>query len=191
MLVSVIIPTKGERPDMIKEAIASVESQTLQPCELLIYGPEHGVNKINKAITKSKGDAFLLLSDDDILEDTYIQRTAEEMVSQQADIVATALRIFGKGFTRGDNDVHGPGKHPFFTSLCKKSMWEKAGKWDQSMGGMADAEFWYRCFKAGGTWSIIGEPLYNYRKHPTQDSLTVDWKESRKRIIEKHPEYEF
>lgn len=190
MNVAVIIPTKGDRPEMIKEAILSVENQTIKPFEFSVVEGED-MEKLNKAIKNSKSDAFIVLSDDDKLEPNFIEETVNKSIKDDVHIVSTAISCFGEMATGSDVGVHLPERFPFFTSLCKKDIWDKVGGFDMSIGPMLDIEFWYRCIKAGGRWAITDKTFYHYRKHKGQGSVTVDWEESRNNMLKKHPEYIF
>jgi len=184
MTVSVIIPTQNTRPGMLAEAIESVEKQTVKPIEILIESiGKNGWEKMNVGVGKSKGDCFIILSDDDKLDPTYIEKTVALMTKTSADIIATPLECFGD-----EIGVHGVGQFPFFTALCRKSIWTKAGGWDD-IGPSSDADFWYKCFELGGRMEILGEPLFKYRKHAGQESKKItdqEWADTNKLVYERH-----
>lgn len=183
--VSVIIPTRGLRGEWLKEAFDSIDRQTKQPVEVITAVGNDGVcDRINRAISSAKGEYILILSDDDILEDNFLEITSEEMEKQGVDIVATFIKLFGE-----DEGMHGPEKHPFFSSLFKKSIWEKVGGFDDEMLQMADVDFWVRCFNAGARWGITPRTFYNYRKHGDQDSGTANWDIARDAYLKKHGKF--
>lgn len=182
---TVIIPTKGDREDWLREAQLSVERQTLQPIETTIAKGKGDVcDRINKAILNAKGDYILILSDDDILEDNFIEITSELMEKNDVDIVATFLKNFGN-----EEGMHGPEKHPFFSSLFKKSLFIDNGGFDKEMLQMADVDFWVRCFNNNARWLVTSKTFYNYRKHVKQDSATANWDIAREAYLKKHGKF--
>lgn len=183
--VSIIIPTRGLRDDWLKEATDSINRQTKQPIELIIAKGNNDVHdRLNDSIRLAKGKYILILSDDDILEDNFLEVTSNEMVACDVDIVATFIKNFG-----ADTGMHGPEKHPFFSSLFKKSLWEKVGGFDKEMLQMADVDFWVRCFNNGARWIITPKTFYNYRKHDNQDSGTANWDIAREKYLKKHGKF--
>ncbi len=189
-IVSVIIPTLGNRPEWLKEAIESVNNQTFRDFELIIADNVTSTDNFrwNNAVKNSNGKYIVILSDDDMLFPDFLDKTVYEIEKGRVDIVGTFLEVFGD-FPEGEGGIHGPSKFPFFTSLFTKAIWEKVGGWDSTIGPMGDVEFWWRCFGAGAKWSIIGEPLYKYRKHAGQESNNCDWEDSRRKVLAKHKNY--
>lgn len=185
--VTVIIPTQRKRPEWLREAHDSVRFQTRLADQIIItdenkegYEPW---NKMNNAIRRSIGDAFIILGDDDKLEPDFIQKTVDRMLRYNADIVGTQLMVFGDV---REEARHGFQKNPFITALCKKSMWEKVGGYDEEIGAMADADFWWMCREAGATIEKEPDTFFWYRVHETNDSKLHDLAACRERIFKKH-----
>jgi glycosyltransferase involved in cell wall biosynthesis len=185
MDTTIIIPTQGTRPEMIKEAIASVKAQTV-PCELIIADEVGDLEKFNRAVKKAKGKYILLLCDDDKLDPTFLEKT--ERLMDRNDMVSTFMEVFGD-VPIGEHGIHGPDRYPFITTLFRKELFDKVGGFDTSIGPMGDVEFWWRCLQSGARWTKIAEPLFKYRKHANQDSNTCNWAESMKKVRAKHPNY--
>ena len=181
LTVSVIIPTIN-RPFLL-EAVKSCQDQTVLPLEILINFEKGNVAEIlNKMISQSKGDAFVLLPDDDLLKPQYIEKTSLVMEKESTDIVATALENFGL-----EQGVHIPGAFPFGTALFRKSIWEKVGGYDPLIGPASDADFGLMCQEAGAKRITLEEPLFNFRLHNSNWSKTADWESGKERFHSKHP----
>jgi hypothetical protein len=189
MRVLVVIPTH-DRIEFLDEALQSLVDQTRKPDQIVVTGnvgpsPKFEglctyVNsegclsgRINSAIESSDCEAFILLSDDDTLLPEYIEKTTNKMMETGADIV----------YTEYNNEP--------VTSLCKKSIWSKAGGYCEI--GFFDWDFWWSCREAGGVSVPIREHLFEYRRHPAQeethgkqkaDGTWAEWEEI---ILAKHP----
>lgn len=184
MKYSVIIPHENKRPEMLKEALESIASQTRKFDEIIeISKPKDTWEKINISVGASDCDAFVVLSDDDKLATTFLEETSEMMEKNGLDIVSTFLQNFGD-----DNTIHGPWDHPFMTTLTRRSIWKKVGGYDSSIGIAADADFWFRCQKAGAKRENLGKPLFLYRKHKNQwsNDKNAKWEDSKNKIIQRH-----
>lgn len=182
MKVSIIILTIEKRREMLKEALASICDQTVQPYEVIILGGDEGVSKkLNKSIAKSEGDVFIGFCDDDKLDPVYIEKTVQKIEETGADIVGTFLENFGD-----ETGIHGFNDIPFGTSLIKKSIWEKVGGYDEKIGVGGDTDFYIMCINAGAKIEKIIEPLLKYRIHANNWSKSGNWEESNKFRKEKY-----
>jgi hypothetical protein len=185
--VSVIIPTNYSRPEMLKEAVASVESQTLKP-NLIIEGRKGdwtGENnmyeKLNKAVSEMKTDSFIVLCDDDKLAPTFVEQTVNKMMETKADLVGTKLQNFGD-----DEGVHQQAHVPYVTALITKDIWQRAGGYDPAAGMAADWDFYWSCKEQGAKIEYVYEPLFLRREHGGQVSKIGNWRESYHYIRNKH-----
>lgn len=188
MTVSVFTPTLGNRPEMLNEAIASVQAQTVPALEHIIEldNGKGQTRTMNDAMRKVKGDCFIFLADDDRLDPQFIEKTLAAMEKEQVDIVGTFLENFG-----GGDGVHGPGRFPFGTALCKTKWWRYLGGYDETVGPAVDADFWFMCFEKGARWCVIPDPLLKSRVHEEQYSRRADWSQSARVIKSKyHGKYE-
>jgi glycosyltransferase involved in cell wall biosynthesis len=186
--VLVIIPTQGKRPEMLAEAVESIKAQTVPVEYAIVCGHNSVADRLNGALEKSTCDAFVVLSDDDRLAPDFIEKTVEKL--DGVDIVYTDCMIFG----RRECKAHALGEWtkqnidrntvPLITSLCRKSAWEKAGKFQQTW--FFDWDFWWRCFYTGATAFWLKEHLWFYRDHEEQGSNSEDLAQSRAFILERH-----
>jgi len=197
LTASIIIP--AYRADFIGETILSIANQTIKPKEvILLYNiyPDEDVNsKINRGISLSTADSFIVLGDDDKIHPEFVEKTLAKMEETNADIIYTDMEQFGV-----EPGIHRPGHHfeldrfpenfgIFFTSLTKKSIWERVGGYDVMCGPFCDWDFWWMCAEHGAKAVYLNEPLFQYRRHSSQDSQNLSnemCKWSRDYILEKH-----
>jgi glycosyltransferase involved in cell wall biosynthesis len=180
MRIAVIIPTQFKRETLI-ESIASVQTQTRKPDEVIIVNGTNQAAQMNQAIRMSTCDAFVYLSDDDLLEPTFIE-VHEINFGRGYEIVCSAFTEFGD--RNGTHIIN----FPCATGLFSKRSWEAVGGFDESIGMAFDWEFAIRLKEQNIAYKQLGEPLWKYRTHPGQGSN--DWDamgESGKRIKAKHP----
>lgn len=188
MTVGVVIATYADRQAWLNEAVASISAQTVKPKEILISYQQEGegfmdiARRLNDLIRKLDCDYYIMLGDDDKLEPNFIETVIRVAEKEQADIVTVPLTNFGSA-----SGLHVPGYFPFFTSLVKKSIWEKVGGIDSTIGQIADVDFWWMCMDAGARIARTADTFYWYRNHPGQDSKnTKAMQESRVRVLKKH-----
>lgn len=194
MKVSVIIP--GYRHELLNETLQSVFNQTLQPHEVLYdyCKTNRAAEKINRLASISTADAIIVLSDDDMLDPTFIEKTAREMQERGVDIVYTDLLRYGPGDSRSiliaspyTLDHFKASTVPWMTSLIRKSVFDKLGGWDVEQD-YQDYDFYFRAFKDGATAFHITEPLFIYRIHQAQDSAHMSHEVARAKMKAKHSE---
>lgn len=168
---------------MLAEALQSIEEQEFsKPLEIIqANNMSEGTDRLNNAIRRSSGEYILILSDDDKLTKNFLSET-EKALDKGYDIASSFIKPFGVV----EESAHGPGKYPFFTTLFRKSFWEKVGGFDTDMGPVGDVDFWHRCLEAGAKWYRVPNLFYWYRKHPGQDSNTADWETANKKFNKKH-----
>lgn len=177
--VSVLIPTQLNRLS-ISKTFASLYEQTHKPDRIIMQiktnSPYDYLSKPNEMIRDCGTETFLMLPDDDYLAPDFLEKTLNKM-SQGYDLVYTGMQKFGYM-----NDYVSPrrwGKFKtvnacWFTTLCKKEVWEKLGGFDESMGKCLDWDFWWRAYKAGFKAATIDKPLLYYCLHEGQDSRVAD-----------------
>ena len=95
--VSIIIPTLGKRPKMLKEAIASIEAQTI-PCEIIVVkDPDKSFGnqqrKINKGIKQSSGEFYAFMGDDDRLKPDFAEKMLQEFEKDPELDIVTSLFV--------------------------------------------------------------------------------------------------
>lgn len=140
-------------------------------------------NARNAGIKISKGIYILPLDADDIIDSRFIEQLLP-IISQQDSIAVVSCysNFFQKTKT---NIIHqlkpisGTYKNLLFqnvlvaTSIYRKSSWVEVGGYDENMkSGFEDWEFWLAILKNGGTYKIVQEFLFYYRK--AKNSMLVD-----------------
>jgi glycosyltransferase involved in cell wall biosynthesis len=175
MRVLVVVPAQLGRP-FLSEALESLSRQTRHADEIIVaigQTPLH--ERLNDAIDASDCDAFIVLCDDDLLEPTYIEKTVARMVETGADVVYTDLRHFGTRdavwIAPPPDPTPDPDPNPLpVTSLCRKGVWAEIGGY--TLGPYFDWDFWWSAIDAGATLAKVAEPLFLYRNHLGQASIT-------------------
>lgn len=183
MRILTVIPTH-DRLRFLREALDSVASQTRLPDEVVIAGNVGVVNgfdhlwmvgegslvaRLNKVISASDCDAFIVLGDDDRIKPEFIEKTSAEMEAKGADIVFTNYQEFG------DSDAVvecGPWEQldsvntiPV-TALCRRSVWEQIGGYQEVK--YFDWDFWRRAQVSGAKAVHYFDTLFEYRRHAGQ-----------------------
>jgi len=84
MTVTILIPTRGDRPDFLKHLLTNIiPSQTRQPDEIILVDREpftEGVDireRITEGVHEATGDLILIMEDDDWYSRDYIKTVAE------------------------------------------------------------------------------------------------------------------
>jgi hypothetical protein len=192
--VLVVIPTSGDRPEMLEEAIASVEAQTVPTSYVVKQRYIDGIeisfsDRLNSAIHDSDCDAFVILGDDDKLCPDYVEQTTDQMERRKVDIVYTDCWIFGDrdclGCALGEWKKRNLERNtvPLCTALCRKSAWEKAGGYEDA--AFYDWLFWWKCYRSGATAHWLKEPLFQWRDHGASGTRTEDLDRSRELLLQR------
>ena len=184
MKVLVVIPTQGLRNQMLGESQFSVMKQTRQPDQVIITSDDISLaDKVNKAVRESNCDCFVMLSDDDLLEPTFLEKTVGLMEQSGVDIVHTKYTRFGS-----ESVVTGNSNHISVTSLFSKNIWSKTEGYVNCP--YLDWDFNISCIEAGAKVKFIDEPLWKYRIHPGQDTqheTDADRERNRITVMSRHP----
>ena len=177
----VVIPTRGTRPDMLREAVESVHRQTV-PANQIVIANGGGTlsDRLNDAIGTSPCESYVMLSDDDTLEPQFLEKTSTRMANASVEIVNTRYTHFGT-----ESCVTGSENHISVTSLFRKSAWEKAGGYKEVP--CFDYDFVLTCIETGATRSFIDEPLWRYRIHASQEGNSWNIKAATKAVLARHP----
>lgn len=180
--VACIIPTLDERPEMLANAIKSVENQTVPFKEVFIErlpgreNPDNQAIKINNGISKVTADAYVFMGDDDELKPNFVEVMSKTMEDTEADMVSSFFENFGD-----ENGVHGPGIAPLCSTIVRKTLWDKVGGHPLNSGPMVDGLFYFLCIRSGAKWVRLGDVLYRSRIHNGQYTHTADWELSNRR----------
>jgi len=137
----------------------------------------------NHGAAQSRGELFVFLDADDVLEPEYVERCLAAMraAAPGTAYAYTQMRYFGDR-----NGVHESGS---FTrrrilrgnlvnasALVKRVAFEHAGGFSHAWRlGWEDCEFWVRLYTLGYEGVFVPEPLIRYRQHGTsRNALTPD-----------------
>jgi glycosyltransferase involved in cell wall biosynthesis len=144
-------------------------------------------------------DLVVNLDGDDLILETYIEKYWRRARSHNADVVFGAAELFGSEsgieFSRaqlGSRPDLRRGNFVPMNSLFRRNLWRDAGGFDSSIGLYDDYDFWLSLAERDACFSLIDEPLWRYRKHPSSRMTTPDMETrvlSRRLIREKHHRY--
>lgn len=166
-----------------------------------IYKENGGLSSArNKGIAISNGTYILPLDADDVLHRDYLKKLLPVIENNsRVAIVSCHTKFFSKeisnsigGLTPVSGTVHNilHVNQIIATSLYRKSSWEQAGGYDESMkNGFEDWEFWIRILKNEFSYEVFPESLFYYRK--AKKSMLVNTIknhsiEVKKYIVHKH-----
>jgi glycosyltransferase involved in cell wall biosynthesis/predicted flap endonuclease-1-like 5' DNA nuclease len=195
MLVSTVTPVYN-LAHTLPQALASLTNQTYRDLEIIVIddgSPDnagavadrlaetddritviHQENKglpaaLNVGFGRAKGDAFIILSPDDLLHPTTIAKQVDRMQSLGVDIVSTDMLVGGKPVetraldlkTQMKANCHG------YAALFKKWVFEHTGGFKLTMNpSWEDYEFFLHAAKLGARAARIAEPLFIYQPNP-------------------------
>lgn len=178
-IITIIICSKGR--NTLAETICSITEQTQLPAEVIInfeWQRPSVYIRMNECIAKSKGEAFVILCDDDKLFPTFIEETSS-LLTEGVDCVYSGLENFGD-----EIGVHFPDKFPFITCLFTKKVWKEVGGYEDDCGPYADGLFGMKVMKRGKS-ILIPKPLFYYRNHKDQATKFFgeeDWNQIKNRF---------
>lgn len=137
MTISVIIPTQNNRPEMLKEAIASVKAQTVPAHEIIVVDYEDNTEgnqarRINYGVKKSTGTHYVFMGDDDMLMPNFIEKMTE--LAGDYDIISTGFQNFGE-----DDGINYPGRVPLCSTIVSRKMYDKTIGYEEGAGVACDA----------------------------------------------------
>ena len=175
MSVSVIIPYKEDR-GYLKEAIESVEAQTVQ-CEILLSQSENNVGyNLNKAIAQCSTEFWVYLCDDDILPKDSIEKRLQAM--KGFDFIHSNGMTFRKSLTRivkpQITDISFSRllkKNHIFGGTCMyRTEWRDRVQWDESLWTGEEFDYHLNLLLNGDQIGYLDEVTYHYRIHNAQKS---------------------
>ena len=194
--IAVVIPCYN-LGQFVEEAIDSVIAQTRLPAEIVVVDAEstdahtlavlralerprtrvvRGTNRgvaaaRNHGIRATSASYVVALNADDVLEPTYLEKTAVRLDAEpDLDFVTTAIRAFGEAsyvwsppscelafaLSRG-------GPHP--ATIFRRRIWEALGGFDETsqIPGVESLDFWISAMERGYRGEVLPEPLMRYR----------------------------
>jgi len=191
--VSVLIPTAGQRPEYLAEAVVSAQQQRVDArLEVIVeHDPTHTGQSatVNRAFARCTGEWITVLEDDDfyVREDAVglLLATARlhpeaaavyslpQYVSALGEPVPTPPRLAAwmaahprvRWGTFPDGlAMHGSGL------LYARTAWDAVGGWDESIPCCEEYEFHLHLLQTGHTFVALPVPIMAYRQHPHQKS---------------------
>lgn len=145
----------------------------------------------NAGIAAATGDYIICLDADDVLAPDYIDTCRSALAADRGlGIAYTGLGYLGEDGTIGPNvwnqgfdwaEQAAPRNPPATTIHCaamfRKSLWERAGGYQQVYAPGEDAEFWTRGLSVGFTAEQVTKvPLFGYRNHEGSASKMLSYR---------------
>jgi glycosyltransferase involved in cell wall biosynthesis len=124
----------------------------------------------NLGIRLTSAPYIVTLDADDVLEPTYLERTAEQLdADPHLGFVSTGIQAFGDAtwiWTPPPCDLLNAltqgAAHP--ATLFRRTVWDAIGGFDESLVlGAEDLDFWISAIEHRFQGSVLPEPLFRYR----------------------------
>lgn len=156
----------------------------------------------NTGIRQSKGEYILVLDADDILHEDFLKLTLQELENNRKISIVSCYRLFFREKIDDAFYSHEPKGENIDnllfenilmpSSLFRRHIWQDVGGYDEQMkNGFEDWEFWVSALKNGGSFKIVPEHLFYYRKAKRSmltDTLKHHQEDIRAYIFKKHSE---
>lgn len=166
--IEIIIVNDGSRLPRVKDLLGDFD---LSRINFIDHETNQGLAAArNTAFHASKGDLILPLDADDLIHPDFLIKTVSKLQeSEDLSAVYTQVKIFGDvemiwspnaTLARLMSGLPIPS-----TVLFRRSVFEKAGGFNQNIKSSPDVDFWIRVFALGLKVHQIDEPLYLYRKY--------------------------
>lgn len=179
MSVSVIIPYKEDR-GYLREAIESVEAQTVQ-CELILSQSDGNVSvNLNKGIRRCTTEFWAYLSEDDILPNDSIEKRLQAI----GDYDFTHSN--GIYMSKNRRKTYKPDKtdlslsdllsknHIFGGTCLYRTEWRDRVQWDESLWTGEEFDYHLNLLAKGAKIGYTDCDAYIYRIHDKQKSSRKD-----------------
>lgn len=134
---------------------------------------------MNTGVRASTTPYYIHLSADDNFTPDFIRLAELKIEETMADVVIPTYKVFGQDNyiwnLPGFSDWIKQSNTVFFSSLTRKSLWEKLGGFEEHMpySGIEDWEFWIRAHEAGAISVQLEEIGVEYRLHDTNMTKTT------------------
>jgi glycosyltransferase involved in cell wall biosynthesis/peptidoglycan/xylan/chitin deacetylase (PgdA/CDA1 family) len=161
----IIVVDDGSTDLFTRQALARLP----QPEVRVIRTENRGLSRTrNHGIELSQAPYVVLLDADDMLDSTYIEKTAGCLdANADVDIVSCALQAFEGAdylWTPNAELVTGIVKGSLHaSSLFRRCVYDRIGGFDPALPAFEASEFWVRAMAHGFTVRILDEPLLKYR----------------------------
>ncbi len=213
-LISVVIPSYN-KGSYLAETVESVLNQDYKNTEIIIVNdgstdstaevaknlinqyPHRSISLVDKqnggapearnaGIERARGDLYMALDGDDLLQPSFLRRALQEMHDRNANVVCSDLELFGK-----ETGVWRPALYNDYVirydnvipmgSLAEKRLWQEVGGFKRGFPFAEDWEFWVACSQIGMKVYKIEEPLFRYRV--TGDGLSEIFRNSHSEMM--------
>ena len=176
-----LIVTEDGSKDGVEAMVLAFAQSVSQPVRYLRHEKNQGLPATrNSGIAASNCEWIALLDADDCWSANHLELAAAKLLETGADLVhsgsilfdsdtgeelgirvpsSTAIEQFPLSLFKGQYLIQ-----PSSVVLCK-SLWERAGGFDESFRYVEDAEMWLRCARSGARVVFTGESTCRYRKH--------------------------
>lgn len=172
----VVLVDDGSRDERVTAALARARELDEARIEVLVR-PHGGVCRArNAAVEHLTGDAVVFLDSDDVLEPTFLERTAT-VLRHRPDVVAVATwtRFFGtydgvEAKPAFDQRV-GRRENPIVSTpvLLDRAVLDAGVRFAPELADVycEDWEVWAHTVALGGRFALVPEALVRHRVHPT------------------------
>lgn len=228
-MISIIMPAYNMPWAYIDEAVESVVNQTYQDWELILVNDgstdftlgrlQHhqrampdkvsvivqrnggAASAQNRGIRAAIGEYVLILSSDDKIEPTFLEKMVGALeTNPDVDIAGCDTQVFDASYETYYTqplslDLQLCNNQMNYCSLVRRTVFDRVGLIDENMRGYEDWEFWIRCAKAGMKSIKIPEFLFCYRHKPGGGLLMECVEQHHARLLAyirtKHPEVRY
>lgn len=176
--VGVVIATFGDDKKwapLAERALASVERQTLQPHQIILYHGETLAEARNSAIKELDTPRVVVLDADDELDENYLKHM---MAMQRGDVRwPSTLGVYPDGSEDDAPVLIEPkrnllvGNHCVIGSMFRKHIFEKVGGF-RDLPMLEDWDLWIRMWLEGCRFAPCPEAIY--RVHVNPNSRNTD-----------------
>lgn len=161
-VVSIVTPTIPERSRYLEELVASVNAQTFQDFEHLVWEDkdrEGCARVVNRLAERAEGEWLLIVADDDLI----LPRCLEVMLeyADDADVVYSPPLVWG------NDSKHFFGEPPYIPSfgLIYMDLWREIGGYKPDAIREEDRKFWIEAMRLGAKFVKATYPTWVYRFH--------------------------
>jgi glycosyltransferase involved in cell wall biosynthesis len=125
----------------------------------------------NNGIGMSQGEYICCLDADDRYHPRFLEKCTQILDSDTVSkfgFVTTWARCFGLRDDVWETGDYNPanliiGNQAHVASLFRKKAWEKVDGYSSNLPGYQDWDFWMKIVACGYSWTVVKEPLFDYR----------------------------
>lgn len=168
-LVSILTPSIAERAEMLAECERSVQAQTFERWEHLVYvdvARDGCATVMNRLADAAAGEWLLPFADDDLMLPGYLRTLLA--AADAADIVYSPPLIWGRDpglYCREPPSIPS-------AALIRRELWRRLGGYDHEWNREEDRRLWVRALEADARFvRTNGQPTWIYRFHTGNKSL--------------------